>query len=180
MPEIEIRPAIENDIPVLIQFDHSFTSDHAWQMEYRLEADQLGAVFREARLPRSVKVDYPRSPGALAESWQKRSGLLVAVLNGEPVGYACLSRETLPFTTWMTDVVVNHRFRRQGIGSGLVLAAQDWVATQLGSQRLILEMQPKNYPAIQFVQILGFDFCGFIDHYYPNQDAVLLFSKWLM
>ena len=80
----------------------------------------------------------------------------------------------------MTDVVVDHRFRRQRIGSGLVLAAQDWMATQLGSQRLILEMQPKNYPAIQFVQVLGFDFCGFIDHYYPNQDTALLFAKWLI
>lgn len=180
MPEIEIRPAVETDIPLLIQFDHSFTSDHVWQMEYRLEAGQLGAAFREVRLPRSVKVDYPRSPGALVDSWQKRSGLLIAVLNGAPVGYASLSQEKLPFATWMHDLVVEHRFRRQGIGSALILAAHEWVASQPGSRRLILEMQLKNYPAIQFAQILGFDFCGFIDQYYPNQDAALLFAKWMV
>jgi ribosomal protein S18 acetylase RimI-like enzyme len=180
MPEIEIRPAVETDIQVLIQLDHSFTSDHAWQMDYRLEAGQLGVVFREARLPRPVKVEYPRSPGTLAENWQKQSELLVAILNGQAVGYASLSQGTIPFTTWLTDVVVAQRFRRQGIGSALVLAAQEWVATKPTSQRLMLEMQPKNHPAIQFVQKLGFDFCGFIDHYYPNQDAVLLFAKWLM
>jgi len=180
MPEIEVRPAVENDIQLLIQFDHSFSSDHALQMEYRLEAGQLGAAFREVRLPRSVKVEYPRAPGSLAESWQKRSGLLIAVLNGAPVGYVSLSQETLPFTTWMTDVVVDARLRRQGIGSALVLAAQDWMAIQPVSQRLILEMQPKNYPAIQFAQMLGFDFCGFIDQYYLNQDAALLFAKWVV
>lgn len=180
MPEIEIRPAIETDIRLLIQFDHSFNSDRTWQMEYRLETGQMGAVYREARLPRPVRVDYPRSPGAMAETWQTRAGLLVAVLNGNPVGYASLSQGTIPFTTWMTDVVVEPRFRRQGIGSALVLAAQDWIATQSGSQRMMLEMQPKNHPAIQFAQKLGFDFCGFIDHYFPNQDPALLFAKWLL
>ena len=180
MPEIEIRPAVETDIQVLIQFDHSYSSDHVWQMEYRLEAGQVGAVFREVRLPRPVKIDYPRSPGALMIDWQKRSGLLVAVLNGQPVGYASLSQGSIPFTTWMTDLVVEHRIRRQGIGSALSLAAQEWVTTQPGSQRLVLEMQAKNRSAIQFAQKLGFDFCGFIDHYYPNQDTALIFAKWLV
>jgi ribosomal protein S18 acetylase RimI-like enzyme len=180
MPEIEIRPASETDIQLLIKLDHSFNSDRTWQMEYRLETGQVGAVFREARLPRPVRVDYPRSPGALAEYWQKRAGMLVAVLNDQPVGYTSLSQGMIPFTTWMTDVVVEQRFRRQGIGSALVLAAQEWVATQAGIQRIMLEMQPKNHPAIQFALKLGFDFFGFIDHYYPNQDAALLFAKWLL
>jgi ribosomal protein S18 acetylase RimI-like enzyme len=180
MPEIEIRPAVETDIPEMLQFDHSYMSDHVWQMEYRLEDGQAGAVFREMRLPRAVRVDYPRSPGSLADNWQQRSGLLVAVLNGQSVGYAGLSQGSIPYTTWMSDLVVTNRFRRQGIGSALVLAALDWMASQPGSQRLILEMQPKNRPAIHFAQKLGFDFCGFIDHYYPNQDAALLFARWLV
>lgn len=180
MPEIEIRPAVEADIPEMIKFDHSFTSDHVWQMEYRLEDGQTGAFFREMRLPRAVRVDYPRPPGLLADDWKQRSGLLVAVLNGQAVGYAGLSQGSIPYTTWMTDLVVNNRVRRQGIGSALVLAALDWMTSRPGSQRLILEMQPKNRPAIQFAQKLGFDFCGFIDHYYPNQDAALLFARWLV
>jgi len=179
MPEIDIRPAIETDIPEMLHFDHSFTSDHVWQMEYKIGDDQTGAVFREMRLPRAVKVEYPRSPSLLADVLQKRSGLLVAVLKGQAVGYASLAQESIPYTTWMTDLVVNYRFRRQGIGSALVLAAMDWMASKPGSQRLILEMQPKNRPAIQFAQKLGFDFCGFIDLYYPNQDPALLFARWL-
>lgn len=180
MPEIEIRPAIETDIQVLMQIDHSYTSDHVWQMEYRLEADQVGAIFREVRLPRPIRIDYPRSPSTLLNDLQKRSGLLVAVLNDHPVGYASLSQGSIPFTSWMTDLVVEHRHRRQGIGSALTLAAQEWVMAQPGNQRIILEMQTKNRSAIYFAQKLGFDFCGFIDHFYPNQDAVLIFAKWLV
>jgi hypothetical protein len=33
MPEIEVRPAIEADIPTLVKIDHSYTSDHVWQMD---------------------------------------------------------------------------------------------------------------------------------------------------
>jgi ribosomal protein S18 acetylase RimI-like enzyme len=78
----------------------------------------------------------------------------------------------------MTDLVVAGRLRRQGIGSALVLAAQDWVANHSKSRRLVFAMQPKNFPAINLSQKLGFDFCGYNDHYYPNQDIAIFFEKW--
>jgi hypothetical protein len=40
-------------------------------------------------------------------------------------------------------------------------------------------MQPKNYPAISFAQVLGFDFAGYLEAFYPNQDLALLFAKWV-
>ena len=83
-----------------------------------------------------------------------------------------------PNTTWVTDLVVLRRQRRQGIGTALLLASQDW-ALQKKNRRIILEMQPKNFPAISLAQKLGFDLCGYNDHYYTNQDIALFFSKWL-
>jgi ribosomal protein S18 acetylase RimI-like enzyme len=50
---------------------------------------------------------------------------------------------------------------------------------QKNNRRIILEMQPKNYPAIKLTQKLGFELCGYNDHYYANQDIALFFSKWL-
>jgi ribosomal protein S18 acetylase RimI-like enzyme len=44
---------------------------------------------------------------------------------------------------------------------------------------MVLEMQPKNYPAIQLAQKLGFDFCGYNDRYYANRDIALFFAKGL-
>ena len=43
--------------------------------------------------------------------------------------------------------------------------------------QLVLEMQSKNYPAICLAIKLGFEFCGYNDRYYQNQDIVLFFAK---
>jgi len=176
MPEIEIRPAISADIPALIAIDHHYTSDNVWQMEIQQDESQIAISFREMRLPRSVRVGYPRSPGELADTWTQRSGVLVALLEGEPIGYASLMLELAPLTTWMTDLVVARRLRRQGIASALVLAAQEWAA-QHDSHYLVLEMQTKNVPALKLVRKLGFDFCGYNDRYYKNHDIGLFFAK---
>jgi GNAT superfamily N-acetyltransferase len=178
MPEIQIRPAIATDIPNLIALDHHYTSEYAWQMDLVLEEGQMAVNFRQIHLPRSVKVEYPRSPQTLLVDWNKRSGLLVAIHEDEPVGYIGLQQDIAPATTWVTDLVVIRRLRRQGIGSALVLASQDW-ARQHNIYRMVLEMQPKNFPAYCMAQKLGYNFCGYNDRYYANHDITLFFAKSL-
>ena len=179
MPAIEIRPAIETDIPVLVKMDHNYTSDHAWQMDIDMNHREIEVKFREVQLPRSVRVEYPRSPKALAQDWKDRSGLLVAVLDGKPVGYIGLMGKIFPLTSWVTDLVVAPNLRRQGIASTLVLAAQEWAAGQPGSRRMLLEIQPKNHAAVRLARKLGFEFCGYSDHHFLNHDFALFFAKWV-
>ena len=178
MPKIQIRPAVEADILKLVALEHDYTSEYVWQMEIQQEEDgEIRVRFRSVRLPRSAKVEYPRPRRTLPDDWTHRSGLLVAELSaGEVIGYTSLSLDMAPATTWATDLVVARRIRRQGIGSALVLAAQAW-ARQHGSHRLVLEMQPKNYPGISLAKKLGFYFCGYNDRYYINHDIALFFSK---
>ena len=178
MPKIEIRPAISDDIPALMALEHNYASDYVWQMEIQRDEHKIGIVFREAKLPRSVQVMYPRNPQLLADEWTGRDVILIASTDGEIVGYSCLMQNMAPKTTWITDLVVVRRLRRQGIGSALVLASQEW-ALQKKSHKAILEMQPKNFPAISLAQKLGFKLCGYNDHYYANHDVALFFSKWL-
>lgn len=180
MPEIQIRPAVATDIPLLVELDHDYVSDYVWQMDVQ-QPDEgplvvISINFRQVRLPRSVKVDYPRPRRALLDDWMLRSGILVAELDDQVIGYAGLQLEHAPQTTWLTDLAVMRRMRRQGVGSALVLAALEW-ARQHESRRLVLEMQPKNYPAICLAQKLGFDFCGYSDRYFPNQDIALFFAR---
>jgi ribosomal protein S18 acetylase RimI-like enzyme len=176
MPEIQIRPVIASDIPALISLDHHYTSEYVWQMDFRAAENEIGIGFREIRLPRSVRVEYPRSPASLEHDWKERSGVLVALIENEPVAYASLMLGLAPLTTWLTDLAVLGRVRRQGIASGLVLAAEEWAAHH-GTRHLLIEMQPKNYAAIHMVRKLGYDFCGYNDRYYANHDIGLFFAK---
>jgi ribosomal protein S18 acetylase RimI-like enzyme len=178
MPEIEIRPAIATDIQSLISLEHSYSSDHVWQMDLRHDGNTIKITFREARLPRSVQVRYPHNHQNLTNDWSKRDGILVALINDEAIGYICLEQNPNLNNTRVTDMAVARRLRRQKVGSLLIMAAQDW-ARHHDSQRLILEVQPKNYPAIQMAKKLGFELCGYNDHYFANLDIALFFSKWL-
>lgn len=176
MPEIEIRPAVAQDIPSLVAIDHNYTTDYVWQMEIQSEEGLVGVRFREIRLPRSVRVEYPHRTETLTEDWNQRAGVLVAQFEDQPVGYISLMLNVAPMTAWVSDLAVIRRLRRQGIGSTLVLAGQE-LSSNLGCQRVVLEMQPKNYAAIRLAKKLGYDFCGYNERYFANHDIGLFFGK---
>lgn len=185
MPEIQIRPVIASDIPALAALDHNYSSNHIWQLEMEIgRADETtgqpvrAISFRQVRLPRTVRVEYPRSSRILVEDWSYRSGLLAAIYRGEPVGYTSLMLDFSPLTTWVTDLVVDRPLRRQGIGTGLILAAMEWAAN-METRNLVMEMQTKNYPALCMALKLGFELCGFNDRYFPGQETGLFFGKVL-
>ncbi|MFL7813967.1 MAG: GNAT family N-acetyltransferase [Anaerolineales bacterium] len=178
MAEINIRPAISTDIPKLIALDHDFATGHVWQMTLDLTEIQTQVSFREVKLPRDVHVNYPRSIRKLADDWTKRDLLLLAE-EGEIVrGYISLQLGLAPASAWVEDLVVDRLQRRKGIGSALVLAAQDWCGRKR-LHRITLEMQPKNYPAIQFANHLGFEFSGYNDQFYHDQEIAIFFSSYI-
>ena len=175
---LEIRTAVSTDIPQLIAMDHSSLSDYVWQLELRREPNQLTAGLREVRLPRSVAVKYPRNPASLADEWAGRGAVLVALYDGNPVGYLCAREDRGSAVVWVTDLVVAPERRRQGAASSLLAAAQAW-ALERQARRIILEMQSKNQAGIRLAQKFGYEFCGYNDQYYPTQDVTLFFGRAL-
>jgi GNAT superfamily N-acetyltransferase len=178
MSEIQLRPTVASDLSRLMGFDHSIISESVWQLELRRDTGQVSAVFREVRLPRSITVTYPHDPFALADDWVRRSMMYTAYLGADPAGYISLLERGSDSVVWVTDLVVNDVNRRKGVGSTLLTAAQEWSAAR-SHRRLILEMQSKNLPAIRLAQKFGYEFCGYNDHYYLNQDVALFFAKAL-
>ncbi len=178
MPQIVIRPAIGSDIPALLGLDHFYETSHVWQMDRQVEGGQVSASFREVRLPRKMKVDLPMPADWLAEGWKSEPGLLVAAFEDQAVGYIRLGEGFGPGTAWVRDLLVSDKMRRKGIGSALLLAGHEW-ATQRNYRRMLLEMQSKNHPAIRMANRLGYEFAGYNDHYYANQDIALLFTRYL-
>ena len=175
MPEVQIRPAVATDIPILMAIDHSCQTDYVWQMDILHENGQAGAVFREIRIPRTVTVPYPRQVSTLFETWNRRSGLLTSMIGDEVIGYIRMNDLVHPHTAWLSDMVVSPRYRRQGVGTALVLAAQSW-AVERKNKRVLLEMSSKNHPAISMAKKMGYEFCGYNDRYYETKDIALFFG----
>ncbi|MBW8012228.1 MAG: GNAT family N-acetyltransferase [Chloroflexi bacterium] len=176
MNDLRIRALDEADLPVIIDLDHSFHTDHVWQIEFKTADSEIGVTFREIHLPRSMLVEYPRDPSVIADIWPEGATLLVAEAGDHLVGYVSLFAGKAPEAVWISDLVILRRLRRQGIGTALILAAQKW-ALEHGLQRIVLEMQSKNFPAISLAGKLGFEFSGFNDRYYANHDIALFFTK---
>ena len=162
----------------MISLDHNYATGHVWQMTLDLTETQTQVSFREVRLPRAVHVNYPRIPGKLVDNWTGRDLLLLAEEEELVRGYISVKLGVAPASAWIEDLAVDRIYRRKGIGSALVLAAQEWC----GKKRihtLTLEMQPKNYPAIQFAYHLGFEFSGYNDQYYRDQEIAIFFSNFI-
>ncbi|HVP20475.1 MAG TPA: GNAT family N-acetyltransferase [Anaerolineaceae bacterium] len=178
MPEIEIRHAVVSDIPKLLELEHSFQTSYVWQMDRSFDKGQWTINFREVRLPRPAKVEYPVPTEILGSELTQRSGLLVAFISNEPVGYIGIKAIQVSETASVIDLVVKEELRRKGIGSALLLAAQDW-ASQRDLLRMVIEMQSKNFPAIHLALKMGYEFCGYNDQYYATRDIALFFSRFL-
>jgi ribosomal protein S18 acetylase RimI-like enzyme len=176
MENLIVRPVALTDLTSLAEIDHSYHTDYVWQMELNSNKSEVVIYFREVRLPRSMRVDYPRDVSYLVEGWKDRPGFFVAEYEGEPIGYINLRAIDNPNLISVLDLVVVRRFRRHGVGIALIQAAQGWAIKEKAAY-IIVEMQSKNFPGICLANKLGFEFCGYNDHYYANQDIAIFFAK---
>ncbi len=174
LAEIQIRQAISSDILGLVGIDHSYNTDHVWQMATEENANGLGVMFREVRLPRPMRVQYPRDPHRLTNEWTQYAAFLVAEFDERRAGYIALVQGPAPASGWVTDFAVGKAHRRKGIATRLLAAAGAWCRDH-GMTRLFLEMQSKNVPAIRLAKKMGFIFAGYSDRYYHDQDIALFF-----
>ncbi len=168
-----VRPATLDDLEACLALDHSYLTEHVWQMDVQEENGQVAVSFRTMRLPRSVHVQYPRDRETLLADWHHRDCFLIAT-DQEITGYLTMAVREWHKTGWVADLVVAPEYRRRGIAAQLLQASRAW-AHRAGLRRLIVETQTKNYPAICLLERQGFSFCGYNDRYYVNQDIAIFF-----
>ncbi len=176
MSDLTIRPALMGDMQRCLEFDASYTTEHVWQMESHAANGEISVCFRSTRLPRSMRVAYPRDAQALMADWRLRDALLVAERDRVLMGYVSLNAQPGQRVAQIGDLVVGRRYRRSGVGSALIGAALRW-ARDRDLKQIIVEAQTKNHPAISLLAKLGFVFCGFNDRHYLNQDIAVFFSR---
>lgn len=168
----------EAELAQCLQLEHSYATDHVWQVDMRDVTANVSVRFRTARLPREMQVAYPRDAEQLRESWKHNECFLAAVANDAILGYVTMRTGPTRNQGWIPDLVVHRPLHRRKIGSALLEQAERWALLH-GINQITFELQTKNYPGICFVRAHGFQFCGFNDHYYHNQDIAVFFSKTL-
>ncbi len=177
MASIDIRPAVSSDIQVIKQFSHSIETSHTWQMDNTLDIGQMDVSFRKIRLPRIVKLDYPRDPATVPDRWKKFDLFLVSRIEARLCGYLTLRLEE-DSCGRVIDLVVDEPYRRQGVASSLLVAAQDWLRNN-GINQIVLEMQIKNQASIALAEKLGYEFSGYMDRYFKNREIAVFYSLFL-
>jgi len=180
MKLMEIRIADLTDLNACTQLDGSFSTEYVWQVQARGDSGEVSSImhisFHAMRLPRPIDASYPRLSDELISHWQGAGCFLVAVEGKEVKGFIDAQPVIWNETARVSNLIVAPEERRTGTGTMLIEAVADW-ARSYGLQYLVLEAQTKNVPAIQFYQRNGARFCGFNDHYYPNRDVAVFFSR---
>jgi len=146
-----------------------------WQLVEQTRGDETILTFRLARLPRPLRVEYPRTLQDLGASLDRGECLLVAEQDGRVGGFIDLIVAPWHETAWLRHLVVMEPLRRRGVGTRLLEAALSW-GEDNGLHAIMAQCQTKNYPAISLYQKNGFAFCGYNDRYYTNKDIALFFA----
>lgn len=171
-----IRPATEQDIPACIALDHSLETQVVWQMKVSADSENRTVAFQTLRLPRPIRVEYPRNAEALGKELAEVKDILVAEAEGVLLGYIQIIIHPADRSAWVRNFAVGQFWRRRKIGSALFdqgcRRAQHHQA-----QHLTLETTTRSYPAIQFALARGLLFCGFNDRYYASQDIAIFFGQ---
>ncbi len=171
-----VRLAELADLDSCRSLDGSFTTDYVWQMQAHENERCVEVRFDTVRLPRPMKVAYPRHPDELLPNWRQGECFLVAAgSSGQPVALLDMTAHTWDGVGWIRNLIVHRNYRRRGVGTDLLHASRYW-AVDNDLSKIMLATQTKNYPAIRFAQKHGFIFCGYNDRYYSNGDIAVFFS----
>jgi dTDP-4-amino-4,6-dideoxy-D-galactose acyltransferase len=136
----------------------------------------LKAIARKAYQDTRFYFDanFPRHLSELLyETWIERScegyadAVLVAQLDGVPVGYISCHLDDEPHTGRIGLVGVSSQVRGRGVGRTLVSSALEWFQNQ-GTQEVLVVTQGRNYAAQRLYQR-----CGFL-----TQAVQLWYHKW--
>jgi GNAT superfamily N-acetyltransferase len=174
-----IRDGVEADIDLCMALDHSYTSDYVWQVQIeRDDPHYYQMTFRTERLPRTLEASYLASAERLKLALPDDHCFLVAAeRDGAGIlGYCVMSQQQTHRVAIVHDLVIERAYRRSRIGSKLLNIARRW-GREKHLQRLLVEVNTRNHPAIVFCQSSGLTFCGYNERYFDQQEIAIFFGQ---
>lgn len=178
MAKLKVILANSTNHEDMLELDHSFKSQYAYRMRADMENKNASFRFEPVKLPREAHLSYMRDKNSLLKTWDDASLIYVGVLDDVLVSYVAIDAKTLPMTARVTNLVVMPEVRQNGIGRTMLAAVEDWTARQ-GLLRILLEIPMRNYPMVELSRRCGYEICGFMEQYFPNDDPALFYQKRL-
>jgi ribosomal protein S18 acetylase RimI-like enzyme len=96
-----------------------------------------------------------------------------ATANGQLVGFIAADLHRSENLAWIATVGVLPEYRRQGIGSALLVAVEE----QIGVSSIRLSVRVSNRPALNLYDRLGYHRYGTWPHYYADGEDALVLEK---
>lgn len=140
-------------------------------------------AFKHEDLETLFKIDSACFPPGVSYSMDelrafimhRNSKTWVALEDGKAAGF--LIAQIAPTSSvHIITIDVNGVARRQGIGSGLMAAAEEW-AGRLGARQVTLETAEDNHAAQAFYAKLGYSKVEKVEGYYGNGTAAWVMVK---
>lgn len=183
---MHIRAADLADVENILALDHSYLTDHVWQMNGQAGSRQTSSreaigeyatTFRLARLPRQLQAPYPHDAKTLRRILHRCDYVWVALGDSASDLLAYIGLALVPWqnTGWIPCLAVAPALRRRGMASQLLKTATAQARSD-GLHSVTIDVQTKNYPATRFCQTQGFRFAGYSDNYYSSSDIALFFA----
>jgi len=173
-----IRPADLADLDTILALDHTYDTDHVWQMSGNSTVTEQTAAFRLSKLPRLLQVQPPHDVQMLRRVLHRCDRLWVMQSAGVTrgvVGYLGMTGVPWQSTGWVPALAVLPSERRKGIATQLLRAAIAQAKTD-GYHSVTVDVSTKNYPATRLMQARGFVFSGYADNYYATRDIALFWA----
>lgn len=174
--QVVIRPAVAEDIEACLALDHSLETQVIWQMNRLDEADGFQIGFQTLRLPRPIRVEYPRNTEELRKDLAHLDSVLVAEVEGIILGYCNLLLFEADRNVSVRNLVVHPAARRHRVGRAIFERCKAWAQLHQ-ADHIMLESTMRSYPAIRFMTGLGLLFCGYNDRYYTSQDIAIFYGQ---
>ncbi len=173
-----IRFPTLQDINACFNLDAHVNTEYVWQMRRVVEPHKISVTLQRVRLPRTMKLRYPPLGDSLMRHYEQRDALWVAVERGVVVGFVLIVPDGTTGVAWIRHLVVDRPQRRRGLGTALLERAVHAIAER-GADRVVVAINAKNDPGIQFFLHHRFEISGYNEAHFGRGDIAMYLSRSL-
>ncbi len=136
-----------------------------FEVGFRLQIEELTEPFRS----QGLSIVREKDKEEIRSRMDGGALQLVVEQDGRLIGFLDVEIESWRTVAKVWNLLVDEKYRRQGIGMELVSRAIEF-GRENDCRAIAVETQTTNWPALNFYLKMGFEICAVDDHFYTNHD----------